>query len=91
MRSHPAIVRDFLEATLRAHREIAASSKQLALLGSDRLGLESGLLTELTEAYRKRRIWSPDGGMTRRSIQTTVDFFVGSGKVFNAGVDARRM
>jgi len=81
MRRHPDAVRDYVRATLLAHRQIAEDPGAIRDLAVQQLHLEPELVSAIIDTYRDRMVWKTDGGFTAESIRATLRFFIESGSL----------
>jgi ABC-type nitrate/sulfonate/bicarbonate transport system substrate-binding protein len=76
---NPQAVRDFIRAVLAVHREINQNHDLLARAAAERLGIDSEVLPQITDAYFAINAWDANGGLTTDDVQYTLDFFTGTG------------
>jgi ABC-type nitrate/sulfonate/bicarbonate transport system substrate-binding protein len=75
-KQNPEILKDFIRALLNAHRRINANPQLLYDETVKRLGADPASAKESGDAWLKLGTWDPNGGLTRESIQYTMDFLV---------------
>lgn len=71
---NPELVKDFIRALVTTHRLVNANSQLLTDEAVKRLGLDPAAAKELGAASIKIGMWDPNGGLSRESIQYTLDF-----------------
>src|SRR5262249_669065 len=70
---HPDAVRAFIRAFVAAERGIIDAPERIRDL-STRLAMDADAAQSLAEAYRARRIWHTNGGLTPAKIGASLDF-----------------
>ena len=83
---NPQAVKDFIEAVLTVHRQIAENPDLLAEEAEKRLEIDPELLDSLVEAHLAVNFWDVNGGLSEEDIQYTLDFFTNVGNIEEGAV-----
>jgi ABC-type nitrate/sulfonate/bicarbonate transport system substrate-binding protein len=76
---HPEVVRDFVRAQVRAYRAVRRDPDRLVAEASKRLSIDSETARAVAEWHLQRGMWDANGGLTPRTVQSTIEFFQKSG------------
>jgi NitT/TauT family transport system substrate-binding protein len=82
LEEHPQAAKDFIEALLEAHREIAANPDILMEEAPKYLpGIDEEILPDIVKAHVELGAWDVNGGLTEENMAYSLDFFVKAGRV----------
>jgi NitT/TauT family transport system substrate-binding protein len=74
--AHPAAVRDFIRALLRAQRLVAANPEILYAEASKRIALDDRTTRAVADSHLSMGIWDGDGGLTEENVAYVLDFLI---------------
>jgi ABC-type nitrate/sulfonate/bicarbonate transport system substrate-binding protein len=83
---NPEMLRDFVRELLLAYRRVIDDPQLLPQGIEKHLSLEPSLALRLAEAYLAASIWDPNGQLTTRNVQATLDL-LGTGGMLATGME----
>lgn len=75
LEQNPEPARDLIRAILKANRAVIANPQLLYNESAKRLKLDPAVAKKIADVHLQNGIWSPNGGMTAESVQSSIDFY----------------